>query len=629
VSGIVSLFDRGLGIDPSERTETMLETIDHRGPDGTGRWYDDRVGIGYQHLETTPESRFDEQPHACDGVVLAGDVRIDNREELREQVPLPDDDGPVTDSEFVLAAYRRWGTQCVDHLVGAFAFVVWDRERERLFCARDHFGVKPLYYHHSDGVFALGTEQKALLALPFVPGTLDEVKIGDFLTGNFADKERTHYESIKRLPPAHAMTVEVSGVERWQYWDLDPTRTIELESDAAYERTFRELFEQAVECRLRSVSPVGTSLSGGLDSSSITVTARELLPNDESLHTFSNVYDEAPSADEREFIETVTEREGIESHYVFCDEVGVLPDRETLFEYYDQPPHNTMEFAIWERVKRANQIGVGVAMEGALGDSVGNHGFGLLPELLRKGRLWHLLRELRGMGEVWGVPVRRIFIQNALSPLIPPEVKWKYDEFRGRPILEQAANPTLTPSFIECVDLRERYKKDSSKGPLFRQTARGWQRRSLLAGRVPAAFETSDQLHAAFGVEPRFPFADKRLVEFSLAIPVSQQLSDGWTRAILRRSLADLLPEKVRTRPWKTAMNEAFWNALHNDTELLTAQIDDLGRLSRYVDSELLQNAYDRFKKEATTETPDARVLWYAVSLSTWLENSRPGDLNG
>jgi len=208
------------------------------------------------------------------------------------------------------------GEHCPEHLIGSFAFVIWDADEETAFCARDRFGVKPLYVYSGDDAFAVASEMKALLALPFVSPAVDEVNIGDFLEGTFHDKERTFYQSLRRLPPAHATTVRGDDTEEWQYWDLDPTRTISLESDAAYERRFRELFEQAVDCRLRSSGTVGTSLSGGLDSSSITVMARELLPEQQSLHTFSNVYDDAPSADEREFIESVTD--GEESRHITC-----------------------------------------------------------------------------------------------------------------------------------------------------------------------------------------------------------------------------------------------------------------------------------------------------------------------
>jgi len=319
-----------------------------------------------------------------------------------------------------------------------------------------------------------------------------------------------------------------------------------LESDAAYERRFRELFEQAVDCRLRSSGTVGTSLSGGLDSSSITVMARELLPEQQSLHTFSNVYDDAPSADEREFIESVTDGEGISSHYVFLDEIGIFEDREEMFEHYDLPPHDAMHHAIWERVKRAERENVDVLLEGALGDSATGYGLGLFAELLRTGRWRHLNRELRSMADIIDAPPRHLFVHHAVKPLVPNPVRRVYARLNGNGSLHDPGNATLDPAFVDRIGPRDRLREANSDGTVFRETARRRQRRSMLAGLMTASLETTDLAFAAFGVKPRYPFTDKRLVEFSLAVPPSQQLSDGWTRSIIRRALSDLLPDRVQ-----------------------------------------------------------------------------------
>lgn len=617
MSGIVALFDRDGGVDRAD-IRAMVDRIDHRGPDGSGLWVDDDIGLGHQHLRSTPEAQYDDQPYRDGDLVVVADARIDNRGELIETLDPAGPPGQVPDSQLLLEAYRRWDEQCVEHLLGAFAVVVWDADRERVFCARDRFGVKPLYYHRTGETFAAASEMKALLALPFVSRAVDELAVADFLAGSFHDKERTYYRSLARLPPAHALVVGGNDRERWRYWELDPTRTITLESDAAYERRFRELFEQAVRCRLRSNSPVGTALSGGMDSSSITVMARELLPSTNPLHTFSNVYDDAPASDEREFIKAVADRDGITPHYVFMDDVGSFEDVDRMMRHYDLPPHDPMHHAIWERVDRANEAGVGVVMEGALGDSATGYGLGLLAELLRTGRWRRLWEELRALSERGGAPKHKVFVHNALSPLVPPPVSRWLDRLQGEPVLTEKQNPTIDPGFATRTRLQHRLKRRKETWLLFRETARRRQRRSLEYGMVTASIETSDLAHAAFGVEPRYPFTDARLVEFSLAMPPSQQLSDGVTRSIIRRSLDDLLPETVRTRLWKTDMSQGFWNSLSNEEDRLRALLDDPGPLTEFVDPTALREAYDRFSNDPTTR--DARALWRALSLSVWIE---------
>ncbi|MDB2282650.1 asparagine synthase (glutamine-hydrolyzing) [Halorubrum ezzemoulense] len=620
MSGLVAVFDRDETGIAREDFRAMLTRIDHRGPDGSGEWYDDRVAVGHQRLASTPESQFDDQPHRDDGLVVAGDVRLDNRNELFETLDVDGERGRVPDSHLLLAAYRRWGERCPERLIGSFAFVVWDADEEALFCARDRFGVKPLYVYNGDDAFAVASEMKALLALPFVPAAVDEVKIGDFLEGTFHDKERTFYRSLRRLPPAHATLVRRDEVDEWQYWDLDPTRTVTLESDAAYERRFRELFEQAVDCRLRSSGTVGTALSGGLDSSSITVTARELLPDQQPLHTFSNVYDDVPSADEREFIESVTSRDRIDSHYVFLDDVGLFEDQEKMFEHYDLPPHDAMHHSIWARLEHADEANVDVLLEGALGDSATGYGLGLFAELLRTGRWRHLRRESRAMADMLDVSPRSVLFHHAVKPLVPDPVRQAYSKFKGWGGIYEPDNPTLDPAFVERIGLQDRLQDASTDRLVLRETARRRQRRSLLYGMITASLETTDLEFAAFGVEPRYPFTDKRLVEFSLAMPPSQQLLNGQTRSIMRRSLSDLLPEKISTRQWKTDMSEAVVNSLSLEQDGLKQVFKDPTRLEPYLDMAELRAAFERFPDEG--DTHEVRALFRALSVTNWIKSS-------
>jgi asparagine synthase (glutamine-hydrolysing) len=620
MSGLVALLHRDEDQLDQDALRTMLDSIDHRGPDGRGSWCDDYVGLGHQQLRSTPEARFDEQPHRDDELVIVADARIDNRAEVIDTLDLPDTGQPIPDSHLILAAYRAWGERCVDNLLGAFAFVVWDTNRNVVFCARDHFGVKPIYYCSNDHLFAVASEIAAILAHPSVPPSIDEVKIGDFLIGRFGDKSNTHYEHVRRLPPAHAMSIRSDETNLWQYWDLDPTRTIRLPSDAAYERRFRELFERAVRCRLRTADPVGVTLSGGMDSSSITVMARSLLSSDDPLHTFYWVFEEAPSSDEREYIESVTDREGIVSHYLQLDDVGVLVDREDVFARLDEPPFNSMHYAWWETSKLASEVGTGVLLDGAMGDSAISYGLGLLPDLLRTGRWKTLYDELHQLGDRWDVSPCRLFVSRAVKPLVPDRIQRYVDNYRGEPVLEAAMNPTLSAEFVDRIDLRSRCRALYADDSIFPINARQQQYQSILMGLTTANLERFDERCARFGIEPRHPFADKRLVEFSLAMPADQQLSDGWTRSIIRRSLDDLLPQKVRTRPWKTPVSEGFWNALSIEDERLQTMVENPGPLVRYLDADALRPAYDRFNRDQAPDPYDARALWWALSLSVWLE---------
>ena len=623
MSGFAALVDRTRTDIQRDQLERMHRAIQHRGPDDSGTWCGDCVGLAHQKLQSTPECRFDSQPHRENGLTISGDIRIDNRAELFETLSIAEQPGIVADSELLLRAYREWGVDCVSHVHGAFAFAIWDADRSQLFIGRDRFGVKPLYYHLTSRTFAAASEQKSLLTLPSVSGAVDETKVGDFLIELYEDKERAFFESVNRLPPATTMVVDADQTRRRQYWDLDPTRTVTLESDAAYERKFRELFEQAVQSRLRASGPIGTSLSGGMDSSSVTVTARHLLPETETVHTFSNVYDEAASCDEREFIETVIKQDGIESHYSFPEKSETLLERDEMDTYLDQPPHNAMHFAVRRRIRQASQNDICALLGGELGDDAIGYGLGLLPELFWTGRWPLLYDELRSMADIADTSVKHLFRRLVLSEFADPVGRWRR-KIRGEydPLMDE--NATLDPKFAVRIGLQDRYEDLRLRGSSVTPRARRLQRRSLLTGKTATNFEVLDLMHAAFGIEPRYPFADARLVEFSLAIPATQQFADGYTRSIVRRSLDDLLPEEIQWRPWKTAVTKAFWNELPGEHDRLNRLHEAPGELSRYVDPEALERAHHDFREEPNAG--DARDLWRALSLYVWLDEYWPSD---
>jgi len=222
-------------------------------------------------------------------LVLTADACIDNRDELIVTiVTLGLADRPpaeIADSQLILAAYEKWGEYCPEKLLGDFAFAIWDERKQVLFCARDHFGVKPFCYHQSEQFFVFASEIKALLCLPGVPCQLNEARVADYLEVLFEDKAMTFYQHILRLPPGHSITVGREETRLRSYWSLDPERELRLGSDEEY--------AEAMRCRLRSAFPIGSMLSGGLDSSSITCVARKLLAQNggRRLHTFSAIFE--------------------------------------------------------------------------------------------------------------------------------------------------------------------------------------------------------------------------------------------------------------------------------------------------------------------------------------------------
>ena len=260
MSGIIGLYN--LDGRPADQLllERMARTITHRGPDGIRHWLDGSVGFGHLLLQTTPESAHEKQPltNEDSALCLTLDGRIDNRSELRcwlesKGLPLRDD----SDAELVLRAYECWGEECPNRLLGDFAFAIWDARKQQLFCARDYVGVKPFYYYRSGSLFAFGSEIRAVLALDTVPRRLNESRLADFLIEELdrEDEESTFYQDVQRLPAGHSLTVGPGRFALRDYWDLKAPPVLKLGSLREYGEAFREIFVEAVRCRLRSSHP--------------------------------------------------------------------------------------------------------------------------------------------------------------------------------------------------------------------------------------------------------------------------------------------------------------------------------------------------------------------------------------
>jgi asparagine synthase (glutamine-hydrolysing) len=633
IAGIYTLDGR-----PVERADVkrMVASLAHRGPDGAGVWNERAVGLGHRMLWTTPESLHEQLPlvNQSGDLVLTADARIDNRTELIATLGLTGrPPGKISDSELILAAYQKWGERCPEKLLGAFSFALWDGQRQVLFCARDHFGIKPFYYYRSNRVFVFASEIKALLCLPEVPRRLNEVRVADHLARIFADRVITFYQDVLRLPAAHSMTVSHEGARLQTYWSLDPSRELRLNSDAAYAEEFRKLFTEAVRCRLRSAFPVGSTLSGGLDSSSIVCTALKLLATegDRRLHTFSAIFPglpevDLPKIDERHYINVVLARGGFEPHFVQADRLSPLADLDRVFWHEDEAflaPNLYMHWALYNAARRHN---VRILLDGIDGDTTISHGLGYLAELARTGRWKTLVTEATALSKQSNAsyPPRRIVWQYGLRPLIPKSAVRMWRLLRGRPWPSWVANKAINPVLAERVGLAERARTLLGNGSRSAHTARVGHWHSLTSALIPYTLELADKAAAAFLLEARYPFFDRRLVEFCLALPPEQKLHQGWPRAIMRRAMAGILPPEIQWRFRKADLSPNFRRRLldYDRRALDEVILREPQIIQEYMDVPALRAAYDRYTSRPMQAEDDALTVYGAVILVLWLHGS-------
>lgn len=628
IAGVVAFGGRL--VDPQLAT-SMLERLKHRAPDANKVWTSQCAGLAHGMLWTTPESLREVQPLCAqdDQFVLVSDARIDNRDELIAALRLSRDRcEPPTDSELILAAYRAWGESCPQRLLGDFAFAIWDEAEHRLFCARDPAGVRSLYYLHRSDLFAFASEIKALFEVPGVSRSLNEDRIGDYLLLDFDDQESTFFRDIRRLLPGHHMRVEANGCRVRRYWALDAERELTLKSDEEYEEAFRELFTDAVRCRLRSAFPLGSTLSGGLDSSSISCAARACLGSASELHTFSAIFPSLDGSDlaridERDYVRAALAGGGMIGHDIHADLLDPLDGLTQVLWHQDDPlvPFNLyIHRGIYAC---ARDHGVRVLLDGTDGDTTISHGYERLADLAKSLRWTSLLAEARAVSRAvpgHSVSMWQVLVQHAIVPLVPPDIRRRWNALRRNQPPRPGCGSVIDQDFAQRLGLEAKAERLERASIEPFTSARAAHLANFESPLLPYLLDLADKCSAAYEVEARYPFFDRRLMEFCLALPPDQKLRAGWSRSILRRSMQGILPPEIQWRKTKADLSPNFHRSLlrsgRESLERLMAEIDT-STVDRFIDIDAVKRLYAGYRRQPSNA--DAMTLFLVLTLSSWL----------
>jgi asparagine synthase (glutamine-hydrolysing) len=528
----------------------MIAIQRHRGPDGEG-FFDSPYGVlGHCRLAILDLSAAGAQPMADHErrywITFNGEIY--NYLELGEELA---GRGHVfrsrCDTEVLLAAYREWGRECLLRLRGMFAFAIWDSDERRLFAARDRFGIKPFHYavRGQGECLAFASELKALLG--FVPTLeINESLAGAFLAWNLLDhaSSETMVKGILRLPAAHYLQWSAGGQpEVARYWDLEVTSSVRSSAaeQKAYTAEFRELFLESVALHLRSDVPIGSCLSGGLDSSSIVcaVTAelharRIAVPGWQ--HTFSATFHE-PAFDERRYVDAVTAATGTTNHQVTPDGARLLDDLETWLWHQDEPVGGFGVYSQFCVGRLASEHGIKVLLDGQGADEqlLGYRKFILAygRQLVHSGHPFHALRE--AICFATGTPLGPSAVLEGMRYVS----EWIGDARRLWP----RDVPVRPPALGLSPPLAGRIHAD------------------ITAFSLPVLLRFEDRNTMAFGIEARVPFLDHVLAECVARMPLELRLRGGWTKRVLRDALKDLLPPTVHQRRSKLGFDtpDAQW----------------------------------------------------------------------
>ncbi len=498
------------------------------------------LAFGFRRLAILDLSPAGHQPMSShDGkfwIVFNGEIY--NYRELRDELATHGHNFETTsDTEVILAAYQQWGESCVEHFNGMFAFAIWDSVARRLFVARDRFGEKPFHYVYiPQRLFAFASEMKSLWAAGLAGREIHEETLALFTQhGQVEIGEQTLYQGIVRLPQAHCMTLTADGrLYKRRYWDIDPRVRLYDWSDERYAEEFREHFTNSVNLRLRADVPVGSSLSGGLDSSTVVSVINRLLPETAVQKTFSARFDD-PARDEGKWMDLVTKSNRVERHDVWPSAERFFEELSDLFWHQEEPFSSASVYAQWSVMRLAKENGVTVLLDGQGADEMlaGYHSYfnEMTDDLLNSFDVLGYLKWRRDCLALHGVvpgSFRRVLSQKTPEP-VKRLLKKGLERTRALPQVEPA-EPVYPREFAKVSRLRKLLWWNTTREGLV----------ELL--------RYADRNSMAHSREVRLPFLDHNLVEFVFKVPERLLVRDGWTKWIIREAFRGIVPKEISDR---------------------------------------------------------------------------------
>lgn len=506
--------------------------------------------------------------------IIAGDLRLDNRRELISELNLRNDQ-QTTDQQIVLQAFEHWGMEFLRHLTGDYAFGIWCGEERSLLLVRDRLGVRPLFYKQSRQTFLFGSEAKFIA--PEVWKHADEKTIANFLVGMTHLPEEIGSTGIRRLPAGHILKWSGGAVGVEEYWRLLPGRKVVPNPS----RQFREKLTNAVSCRLGGADTTGCMLSGGLDSSAVSLIARDLTKNSctDGLPTYSFVFNDSEELDERRYIEAVLETGGFNARLIEADRFPPLENIEARLEEQDgfflaaglPRNHRLYEIAAGDNIS--------VLLDGHGGDEVVGHGLGRLLELARKGKYLSMALLLPAACKLIDQNPLQTFFEvlersggNSRRNIIARRIARRINCYG---FSQQSDATDSGPAEVLNEDVLALVEEESAHPKHLSSEEFNWIEEDLAAQLLSLssplsqhAFEVLDRSSSRHGISARFPFFDLRLVELCMSLPSNEKLRRGQTRSILRRALKSRFPREVLNRADKTDFRLDIAKGLvnhHND----------------------------------------------------------------
>lgn len=622
VAGIL-LKDASAVVEADERG-AMVNSLRHRGPDGITSWFGGAEFLVHAHLGNEGFATHTLDNGDCD-LKLVGDIRLDNRDDISRKLGLQNS-RRMDDATLVLNAYQRWGSKCCEEFVGDFVFAIWDQRERSLFCVRDQFGVRPLFYKETSSAFCFASEAKVISGEDHI--FFDEFRISAFLSGLPFCPDETSYKGVYRLHAGHCLTWRDGRTTISKYWELQPEQS-EFR-DAAAE--FRDRFMLSVQDRLYGTDQVASMLSGGLDSSAITAVAARHLEKKggQPLNTYSLIYPNQPSVDERQYIQAVLKEGSYSAHNLAIDRFAPLGLIEQIFEEQEGPYNAPGLLKARNLYRKAADDGMKVILDGHGGDEVVSYGTGRIMELASNGNWLSVASLLTTHCELSGEdPFETLLFLFALngSKSLPKRIFRRLGvqisalRGSGDTKFQPAWQHYLKKDFMERTELIDRFRNAIGLSRDQRSSDFEIHRKTLMSPLISVTFEILDKASIGAGVQVRYPFFDTRLATFCLGLPSSEKLRRGETRSIMRRAMKGIYPDEVLRRKDKTDFSPELAIGLvdHHGSVLDDMVEDRCGILEQFLDRRKLGIGIEELRRNPNSIRGD-RVMfyWRVASLYLW-----------
>jgi len=603
VSGIAGILNLdGAPVDP-KLVSAMTDFLAYRGPDAQRAHCAGPLGFGHALLQTTSESAGTHQPASLDGIIwITADARIDAREKLIADLNANERDfsAQSSDAQLILHSYHVWGNSCVEHLLGDFAFAIWDSAKRKLFCARDHFGVRSFYYARASNSVVFSNSVDCVRLHPAVSSDLNELAIADFLLfESSAELRSTAFSAIERLEPAHMLEVSDGKISTRRYWTLPAPAPNSIKQPEGCVAQFQGLMRAAVGDRLRS-APAGVMMSGGLDSTAVAAvacTASKAAGNNGSVRAYTEVYDHLIPHDERHFAGLAAKALGIPIEYFTADDYLPYQEDDSDRHLWPLPIHTAWAAPRLDLLRRLGST-CRIALAGYGGD----------PTLT--GQLSAHFRELLKNRE-WTrsfIDVYRFLAAEKRFSRLYLRTRWRL-LFGGKGV--ESEFPAWINSDLEKrLSLRDRWKQFSSE-PVAEKGVRPVAYGALTASIWPIIFESLDAGTTGIPVDVAHPFFDLRLVDFLLSLPTLPLCSD---KELLRRALRGVLPDEVRLRRKTTLPVDPLVASLRKPESAWVDSFRPVAELEAFVERKRVPRAFQ--EKDSWAAWINLRPL----SLNFWLQ---------